>query len=75
MNEDRESTIYTTCVYFTCQVIKMFSICRLLVRNVSIMQYATDTQTYIYIYIMIQFLQLLLIVLFLVSWLLLLLLL
>jgi len=41
MNEDRESTIYTTCVYFTCQVIKMFSICRLLVRNDSIMQYAT----------------------------------
>lgn len=37
MNEDRESTIYTTCVYFTtCRVIKMFSICRPLVRNVSI---------------------------------------
>lgn len=47
MNEDRESTIYTTCVYFTCQVIKMFSICRLLVRNVSIMQYATDIYLYI----------------------------
>jgi len=50
MNEDCESTIYTTCVYFTCQVVKMFSICRLLVRNVSIMQYATYTHIYIYIY-------------------------
>jgi len=48
MNEDRESTIYTTCVYFTCQVIKMFSICRLLVRNVFIMQYATYTHIYVY---------------------------
>lgn len=74
MNEDRESTIYTTCVYFTCQVIKMFSICRPLVRNVSIMQYATYT-SYIIYNIMIQFLQLLLIVLFLLLWLLLLLLL